>query len=241
MAVKPPWQPGEATPPPPPLAATPGGRCLAGCLGCGTLWITLFVLQAVVRAVYDAHQSLGSGLWVLTAVVVAIGLCVYVIIRCVRRPDRRGPGPRVETMPQALAIDASGRVVMPRGIARLYEGRICGICGAPIAVGGEFIECPDCRQWFHEACWAQVGGCATAGCPSAEVERRRVRARAGDAPVAAGATAILNVGVCPYCQTPVAASAQFVTCPACRTPYHPDCWQENRGCAVYGCTVRLSS
>jgi hypothetical protein len=42
-------------------------------------------------------------------------------------------------------------------------------------------------------------------------------------------------GVCPYCQTPIAQGEEEVHCPACRTPHHRQCWQENGGCAVYGC------
>lgn len=42
-------------------------------------------------------------------------------------------------------------------------------------------------------------------------------------------------GVCPYCQTPIATDADGIRCPACRTPHHRQCWQENGGCAVYGC------
>jgi hypothetical protein len=42
-------------------------------------------------------------------------------------------------------------------------------------------------------------------------------------------------GVCPYCQTPIAEDEEEVHCPACRTPHHRQCWQENGGCAVYGC------
>lgn len=42
-------------------------------------------------------------------------------------------------------------------------------------------------------------------------------------------------GQCAVCQTPFAPGEKAVVCPSCRAPYHPECWQENRGCAIYGC------
>jgi hypothetical protein len=38
---------------------------------------------------------------------------------------------------------------------------------------------------------------------------------------------------CPYCRTQ--ASTPKV-CPSCGTPHHHECWQENKGCTVYGCS-----
>jgi Prokaryotic RING finger family 1 len=39
--------------------------------------------------------------------------------------------------------------------------------------------------------------------------------------------------VCPYCRTEVDNS---VRCPICTTPHHPECWEENGGCTVFGCS-----
>lgn len=50
-----------------------------------------------------------------------------------------------------------------------------------------------------------------------------------------GHTAISNF--CAICQSPIEAGGSSTECPACRSPYHADCWQENKGCAVYGCTA----
>jgi len=41
---------------------------------------------------------------------------------------------------------------------------------------------------------------------------------------------------CPYCQTNIKESADKVVCPACHTPHHKECWEENRGCTTYGCS-----
>jgi hypothetical protein len=34
---------------------------------------------------------------------------------------------------------------------------------------------------------------------------------------------------------PVGPEEARTSCPACQTEYHAECWQENGGCAVYGC------
>jgi hypothetical protein len=40
---------------------------------------------------------------------------------------------------------------------------------------------------------------------------------------------------CGICQTPIGAGEPACICPACRSPYHRECWDEIGGCAVYGC------
>ena len=42
--------------------------------------------------------------------------------------------------------------------------------------------------------------------------------------------------LCPICQSPIAASEAATYCTDCKTIYHADCWDENQGCAVYGCS-----
>jgi hypothetical protein len=44
-----------------------------------------------------------------------------------------------------------------------------------------------------------------------------------------------NPTLCAICQTPLAAEEPATECPGCKARYHPDCWTENGGCAVYGC------
>ena len=41
--------------------------------------------------------------------------------------------------------------------------------------------------------------------------------------------------LCPYCRTLIASGAKVTFCTSCGLPYHTECWQENRGCAAYGC------
>jgi hypothetical protein len=41
---------------------------------------------------------------------------------------------------------------------------------------------------------------------------------------------------CAICLSPIGAEEAKTACPECRTEYHAECWQENGGCAVYGCS-----
>jgi TM2 domain-containing membrane protein YozV len=43
--------------------------------------------------------------------------------------------------------------------------------------------------------------------------------------------------VCPYCRMPFdEASPPKIFCTACGMPHHEDCYRENGGCTVFGCT-----
>lgn len=41
---------------------------------------------------------------------------------------------------------------------------------------------------------------------------------------------------CPYCRAPIEAEDESVVCEACATPHHADCYAENGGCTVFGCS-----
>jgi TM2 domain/Prokaryotic RING finger family 1 len=44
--------------------------------------------------------------------------------------------------------------------------------------------------------------------------------------------------VCPYCRGPIEAETeQQKVCDGCGTPHHADCYQENGGCTVFGCSA----
>lgn len=58
---------------------------------------------------------------------------------------------------------------------------------------------------------------------------------------AAGAVATTEggaarIGVCAFCLSTIGSGDAVTACPACRALYHEDCWRENGGCAVYGCS-----
>jgi TM2 domain-containing membrane protein YozV len=43
--------------------------------------------------------------------------------------------------------------------------------------------------------------------------------------------------VCPYCRSGFEAEDEVKPCPACNTPHHADCFAENGGCTIFGCTA----
>ena len=45
-----------------------------------------------------------------------------------------------------------------------------------------------------------------------------------------------RTGTCGLCRTAIEAGDASTSCEGCRSPYHAECWTENGGCAVYGCT-----
>jgi hypothetical protein len=40
---------------------------------------------------------------------------------------------------------------------------------------------------------------------------------------------------CAICQTAIEPGEAAQACPSCHSVYHSECWQENSGCAIYGC------
>lgn len=49
----------------------------------------------------------------------------------------------------------------------------------------------------------------------------------------------MNAAACPYCRGPIEADdpAQEKVCDGCGTPHHADCYEENGGCTVFGCSA----
>jgi TM2 domain-containing membrane protein YozV len=46
---------------------------------------------------------------------------------------------------------------------------------------------------------------------------------------------------CPYCSAQVAAEdADRFACPSCGAEHHGECWRENGGCTVFGCSAAPS-
>lgn len=45
----------------------------------------------------------------------------------------------------------------------------------------------------------------------------------------------MNHAVCPYCRAPLGEDS--TNCPVCGTPHHADCFEENGGCTVFGCSA----
>jgi hypothetical protein len=48
-----------------------------------------------------------------------------------------------------------------------------------------------------------------------------------------------SAGLCPYCHVGLKA-ATVTRCSACGAGHHPECWAENGGCAILGCSLRAT-
>ena len=44
----------------------------------------------------------------------------------------------------------------------------------------------------------------------------------------------MTLATCPVCACSL-GEEQLKCCPGCETPHHADCWEYNKGCAIYGC------
>jgi hypothetical protein len=44
--------------------------------------------------------------------------------------------------------------------------------------------------------------------------------------------------LCPFCHEFIGDAEPLARCDSCGTPFHPSCFEENRGCMVYGCSNR---
>jgi hypothetical protein len=45
-----------------------------------------------------------------------------------------------------------------------------------------------------------------------------------------------NGQICPICKWPMEPQDHLINCPDCHTAYHAACWEENKGCGIYGCS-----
>jgi hypothetical protein len=47
----------------------------------------------------------------------------------------------------------------------------------------------------------------------------------------------MSVALCPYCRSSIEESdVNRIDCPGCGTPHHRDCFDENGGCTIFGCS-----
>lgn len=46
----------------------------------------------------------------------------------------------------------------------------------------------------------------------------------------------MTVEVCPYCRAPILPEDVTTDCEGCGTRHHSDCYQENGGCTIFGCS-----
>lgn len=46
----------------------------------------------------------------------------------------------------------------------------------------------------------------------------------------------MTAEVCPYCRAPITEEEQITVCSGCGTKHHQDCYAENGGCTIFGCS-----
>jgi hypothetical protein len=46
----------------------------------------------------------------------------------------------------------------------------------------------------------------------------------------------MTAEVCPYCRTPILSEEPVTVCEGCGTRHHSDCYSENGGCTIFGCS-----
>ncbi|MFO1512099.1 MAG: RING finger protein [Verrucomicrobiota bacterium] len=86
-------------------------------------------------------------------------------------------------------------------------------------MAGIKFQCSNCGQ--HLEAPPEAAGCALA-CPSCQSSIRVPSTTASEL-------------LCAICQNTIRSDESRSACPGCAAEYHADCWQENGGCAVYGC------
>ncbi|WP_428267182.1 DUF4190 domain-containing protein [Haliangium sp.] len=95
------------------------------------------------------------------------------------------------------------------------QGQPCGACERPFQLGDDVSVCNACDAALHTGCWDDRGGCSTAQCVNAPLQKLE--------PEPAQATASPNLPPgfkqCPACQFSLAESAEFCSnCGAITTP-----------------------
>src|SRR5690348_12055522 len=51
-----------------------------------------------------------------------------------------------------------------------------------------------------------------------------------------GEAAVMSAAVCPYCRAKISEEDVSLACEGCGTPHHADCYTENGGCTIFGCS-----
>lgn len=106
---------------------------------------------------------------------------------------------------------------------------------SPSPAAGIFFNCPcEAPVWVPWEFAGRAGSCRSCGATlSVPLHQGKVARRNVQAPLDQAPKPDPRCGVCHSAILPLEESTR---CPACRTQFHVECWAENRGCSVYGCS-----
>ncbi len=95
------------------------------------------------------------------------------------------------------------------------------------------FSCPHCRKQLSAS--EDMEG-TTVSCPSCQnLLTVPIRIVVPDDPPPADSIRAEDASTCPYCRMPIAEDDVIAECALCHTPHHQECWEENKGCTVFGC------
>ena len=107
---------------------------------------------------------------------------------------------------------------------------------APEEASGTAFSCPSCHQQIEVPMPTAAQAQSAPGVIQSD-DQVTERAISSPSPPRSGGEGRGEVAsVCPICLSAISASDTKTSCPSCSTEYHAECWTENGGCAVYGCS-----
>ena len=86
-------------------------------------------------------------------------------------------------------------------------------------------QCPYCHVSLELSKDTEI-----AFCPSCGVLVEEVKSNPAESP-----TDQEEKSICPVCCSPILPEEEKLVCPDCQMAYHKECWNDNNGCATYGC------
>lgn len=105
---------------------------------------------------------------------------------------------------------------------------VCGQIGwAPVSAGDAQLRCNACGR---EITRRDPGAGVRSGAMPVAITGNSARSSA------VAATTAAAPADCAACHTTIAGGETMHTCPECAATMHAGCWEENRGCATYGCS-----